>query len=76
MSIKTRLAKVENTFKEKNMAQELGLIQVDKNEETGMMEITDRDKLVFSGSIKDGEKFIAGLNYKVLIIDDIQGWQE
>lgn len=76
MNIRTRLAKVENNFKTKNMAKQVGLIQVDKNEETGTMEITDRDQLVFSGSIKDGENFIANLNYEVLIIDDIQRWQE
>lgn len=78
MNIKTRISKIEANIKKSNKGSGVGIIQMDTNKETGSVEIKDRDKLVFSGSAKAAENFLAGLRakYEVLIIDDIPRWQE
>ncbi len=71
MSIKTRIFKIEDSIRTSEKAHGVGILQVSTNDETGIMEINKGDEQLFVGTIKDGEKFIAGLNYEVLIIDDI-----
>ncbi len=72
MNIRTRLVKVENNIKESKKKQSDQVLFADKNIAADTMEIYGPGpRQLFSGSIKEGEKFLKSIEYSLCIIDDI-----